>query len=210
MDSESIDAGSIPARGTKPTKGVLVLYIVVGLGNPGVKYEETRHNVGFKTIDILSGQENIDVSKKKFKAFIGEGNLGGEKIALLKPQTYMNLSGECVQAAIGWYKIPLSNLIIVYDDVDLPVGKIRIKARGSAGTHNGMRSIVDYVETEDFPRVRIGIGAPKVKEFELADYVLSRFASEEKLGIESGFKNAVEAVKIIIQSGIDVAMNKFN
>ncbi len=186
------------------------MYIIVGLGNPGGKYEDTRHNVGFKVIDILADQLNIDVSKKKFKALLGEGSVHGDRVVLIKPDTYMNLSGESVIQAINWHKIPLTNLIIIYDDIDLPVGKLRIRTRGRAGTHNGMRSVIQHIQTEDFPRVRIGIGKPPIKEFEIADYVLSRFLPDERPEIESSLKNAAEAVKVIIQEGIGAAMNRFN
>lgn len=186
------------------------MYLVVGLGNPGLQYEETRHNIGFKAIDILANQLGIDISKKKFKALIGEGKLNSEKIILLKPQTYMNLSGESIIEAIKWYKLPLSSLIIIYDDVDLPVGTIRIKSRGGPGTHNGMRSVVDYLDSEEFLRVRIGIGAPPFKEYDLVDYVLGKFQGNDKPEIEASLKNAAEAVKVIIQDGISTAMNKYN
>ena len=186
------------------------MYIVAGLGNPGSNYEHTRHNVGFKTIDILASQLAIEVSKKKFKALVGEGNLDGKKVVLLKPQTFMNLSGESIYEAINWYKIPLANLIIIYDDIDLPVGKLRIRAKGSAGTHNGMKSIVEYLDDEDFPRVRIGVGKPVLKDLNLANFVLSKFLEEEKPEIELSLRNSADAVKDIIQSGINVAMKKFN
>lgn len=186
------------------------MFVIVGLGNPGAKYEETRHNVGFKTIDILAKQLKVDLSKKKFKALVGEGNLCNQKVVLIKPQTYMNLSGESVYNAISWYKIPLSNLIIIYDDIDLPVGKLRIRRNGSAGTHNGMRSILDYIQSEEFPRIRIGVGAPPHKEFDLADYVLSRFTSEEKPQVDTSLHNAAEAAMLIVQNDIAAAMNRFN
>ncbi len=186
------------------------MYIVVGLGNPGTRYQETRHNVGFKTIDILSAQLNIDIIKKRFGGHTGEGSFEGSKIILLKPQTYMNLSGESVYEAASWYKIPLSRIILVYDDVDLPVGKIRVKPNGSAGTHNGMRSVVGCMQSENIPRVRIGIGAPGIREFDLGDYVLGRFSADEKPEMEKSLENAAEAVKVIIKDGIEAAMNRFN
>jgi PTH1 family peptidyl-tRNA hydrolase len=186
------------------------VYLVAGLGNPGLQYEETRHNVGFKTVDILAGQLNIDIAKKKFRTLIGEGIVNTEKVILIKPQTYMNLSGESIIEAIKWYKVPLSNLIIIYDDIDLPVGKIRIKSKGGPGTHNGMRSIVGYLGSEEFPRVRVGIGTPLIKEYALADYVLGRFSETEKPEILIGLKNAAEAVKMIIERDINISMNKYN
>lgn len=186
------------------------MYIIVGLGNPGKAYENTRHNVGFKTVDLLSNRLNINVSKKKFNALIGEGSIAGEKIVLLKPQTYMNLSGESVIQALKWYKINLSNLLIIYDDVDLEVGNIRIRAHGSAGTHNGMRSVIDYIDSEEFPRIRIGIGKPANPDYELADFVLSRFPQSEEENIKGSIDSAADAVVVLIQKGIDFAMNKYN
>ena len=188
----------------------IVLYIIVGLGNPGKKYENTRHNVGFTTVDLLADRLNTNVIKKKFDALIGEGSLAGEKIVIIKPQTYMNLSGESIIQALKWYKINLSNLLIIYDDVDLEVGTIRIRARGSAGTHNGMRSIVDFINSEDFPRIRVGIGMPPNPDYELANYVLSRFSQSEDEDIKTAIGNAADATYLIIQKGISCAMNKYN
>jgi PTH1 family peptidyl-tRNA hydrolase len=186
------------------------MYIIVGLGNLGLQYQETRHNVGFRVIDHLAKELNIDVSKKKYKGLIGEGTIQREKIALVKPQTYMNLSGECIIEALNWYKVPLSNLIIIYDDCDLSLGDIRIREKGSAGTHNGMRSIISYLQQEDFPRVRIGIGKPENPDYELADYVTGKFLPEEKPIIDTSIKNAAEAVKMIVEEGISMAMNQYN
>ncbi|MGE5473688.1 MAG: aminoacyl-tRNA hydrolase [Ignavibacteriales bacterium] len=186
------------------------MYIIVGLGNPGKTYENTRHNVGFKTVDLLADRFNIAVSKKKFNALIGEGNLAGEKIVLIKPQTYMNLSGESIFQILKWYKIDLSNLLIIYDDVDLETGSIRIRVKGSAGTHNGMRSIVDYIDSEDFPRIRIGIGKPPNPDYELADFVLSKFTQNEEEIIRKAVNDAADAAIAIIEKGISYAMNNYN
>ncbi|MGE5328757.1 MAG: aminoacyl-tRNA hydrolase [Deltaproteobacteria bacterium] len=186
------------------------MYIIVGLGNPGKVYENTRHNVGFKAVDLLEDRLNINVSKKKFNALIGEGSFAGEKVTLIKPQTYMNLSGETIIQALNWYKISLSNLLIIYDDVDLDVGNIRIRERGSAGTHNGMRSIVNCVGTEDFPRIRVGIGKPPNADYDLADYVLSKFSQGEDKDIKTAIENTADASLAIIQKGITFAMNKYN
>jgi len=185
------------------------MYIVIGLGNPGLRYENTKHNVGFDTIDLLAHKHKIKVSKLKFKALSGEGNIKDEKVLLVKPQTFMNLSGESVREIINWYKVPVSNIIIVYDDVDLPLGKIRIRSNGSAGTHNGMRSVIYQLESDDFPRVRIGISRPP-EDCDLADYVLSKFGVDERGLINQGIINAASAVFEVINSGVEAAMNSFN
>ncbi len=185
------------------------LFIVAGLGNPGRRYENTRHNVGFETIDFLSDKYKINVSKVKFKAVIGDGDIEGERVILVKPQTFMNLSGECVREIIEWYKIPLSNIIIIYDDIDLPLGKIRVRPGGSSGTHNGMRSIIYQLQDDRFPRVRVGIGRPP-EGWQLADFVLSKFNEEDRKKVNESIINASEAAASIIKNGVDAAMNKYN
>ncbi|WP_043582291.1 aminoacyl-tRNA hydrolase [Acetivibrio clariflavus] len=185
------------------------LSVVIGLGNPGPRYENTRHNVGFDTIDQLSKKHNIAVTKVKYKAVIGDGNIGGHRVLLVKPQTFMNLSGESVREIIEWYKVPVKNIIIIYDDIDLPVGKIRIRPKGSAGTHNGMRSVIYQIQSEDFPRIRIGIDKPP-QGWELADFVLSKFSADERKSVEEAIENAADAVEVILNSGIDKAMNRYN
>lgn len=182
--------------------------IIVGLGNPGKKYENTRHNIGFMTVDYLADQFNIKINKIKHKALIGEGIIGGEKILLVKPQTYMNLSGRSVREILEYYKIDINNLIVVYDDIDIDVGKIRIRKKGSAGTHNGMRSIIYDVQSDDFPRIRIGVGINR--QFDLADYVLSSFSKEEKPLIETAVRNAAKAIELSLGKSIDAAMNEYN
>lgn len=185
------------------------LFIIAGLGNPGTRYENTRHNVGFDAIDALAGKYGIKVSKLKHKALIGDGTIENEKVILVKPQTFMNLSGESIRDIVDWYKVPLKNTILIYDDIDLAPGKIRVRPKGSAGTHNGMRSILYHIQSEDFPRVRIGIGkAPE--GWQLADYVLSKFNEEDRKLVTEGIVNAAEAAATIIKSGIGTAMNKFN
>jgi peptidyl-tRNA hydrolase, PTH1 family len=185
------------------------LYLIIGLGNPGSKYENTRHNVGFDTIDYISGQFGIKVSKSKHKALIGDGNIHGEKVILVKPQTYMNLSGESVRELVEWYKVPMNNIILIYDDIDLAMGSIRVRPKGSSGTHNGMKSVIYQVQSDDFPRVRIGIGRPP-EGWDLADYVLSKFNSEDRKIINESVKGAAEAVAAIIKTGVETAMNKYN
>jgi len=184
------------------------MYIIAGLGNPGKGYEGTRHNVGFMVIDALSKKLGIEVSRLKFKSLMGEGHFKGEKVILLKPQTFMNLSGEALYDAVNFYKIPLENVIVVYDDKDLEVGKIRIRRKGSSGGHNGMNSIIYLLNSEDFPRVRIGIGKPE--DGDLVRHVLGRFSEEEKKVIDEAVERAAEAVIDIMENGIEHAMSRFN
>ena len=185
------------------------LIVVTGLGNPGRKYADTRHNVGFWVVELLALRHKIKMSKVKFKGLYGEGVISGKKVLLVMPQTYMNLSGESVRDIISWYKIPVGNIIIIYDDIDLPVGKIRVRPKGSAGTHNGMKSVIYQIMSDEFPRVRIGIDKPP-EGWDLADYVLSKFSKEEKDKISQAVVNAADAVEAIIGQGINQAMNKFN
>ena len=184
-------------------------YIVVGLGNPGNEYKLTRHNVGFCVIDALEKEYNINVSKPKFKAFIADIQLGDKKIIFAKPQTYMNSSGESVREICAWYKIPVENIIVVYDDIDIPWKKIRVRPHGSAGSHNGLKSVVNLLGSENFKRVRVGIGKPP-QNFDLVDYVLGKFNEEEQKDLVAIIDWAKEAVKCIISSDINNAMNKFN
>ena len=185
------------------------MYVVVGLGNPGKKYEGTRHNIGFDVLDYLSVKLDIPVNKIKHKALIGEGRMGTEKILLVKPQTYMNLSGESVMSILDYYNVPMENLIVVYDDIDTDPGKIRIRKKGSAGTHNGMRNIIFLSKDDNFPRVRIGIGRPNGGR-DLADYVIGRFSKEEAKAMIPVVKNAGDAIETMITDGVDLAMNRFN
>jgi PTH1 family peptidyl-tRNA hydrolase len=185
------------------------LFIIIGLGNPGRQYENTHHNVGFDTVDILSGKFGIKIAKLKHKALIGDGLIQGKRVLLVKPQTYMNLSGESVREVVEWYNIPLKNIIIIYDDVDLPLGRIRIRPKGSSGTHNGMKSIIYQLQSDEFPRIRIGIGKPP-KNWDMADYILSRFDAEERKIIGQSISKAAEAAVEIINSGIEKAMNMYN
>ncbi|GAA3656008.1 aminoacyl-tRNA hydrolase [Asaccharospora irregularis] len=185
------------------------MYIIVGLGNPGKQYENTRHNVGFNVIDILAKEYGISVTKIKHKALIGEGRVESEKVILVKPQTYMNLSGETLIDIYKYYKVDLSNIVVVYDDIDLDVGKIRIRKKGSGGTHNGMRSITKCLGSNEFPRVRVGVSKPTNGQ-DLADFVLSRFRKEESDDIAQGLEKAFRAVDSIIRDNIDISMNKYN
>ncbi|PNV60910.1 aminoacyl-tRNA hydrolase [Clostridium sp. chh4-2] len=185
------------------------MYIIVGLGNPTKEYERTRHNVGFQVIDVLADKINTEVSEKKNKALCGRGIIGGEKVILAKPQTFMNLSGESVRAISDYYKVDPEHIIIVYDDISLEPGQLRVRTKGSAGGHNGIKNIIAHLGTQVFPRVRVGIGE-KPKGMDLADYVLGRFPKEEAQVMEDAFKEAAEAVCLMITDGPDAAMNHFN
>lgn len=184
---------------------------IVGLGNPGEKYAHTRHNAGFDVIDILSQKLNIPVKKLKCHAVLGEGLLeNGQKLALIKPQTFMNLSGQCVVEALSWYKITPREMLLIVDDIDLPFGQVRIRGKGGPGTHNGLRHIVQCTGTGDFPRVRVGMGAPP-PEWDLADWVLGKFADEaaRKTAFDA-YMLAAEAALCWAEHGIDLTMNRYN
>lgn len=184
------------------------MFAIVGLGNPGARYDSTRHNIGFEVIDLLARNWHLKVNKIKHKALIGETLIGGERVLLVKPQTYMNLSGEALRSLVTFYKIPMEQVLVIYDDVDLSVGQVRIRMQGSSGTHNGMRSIVQQLQSENFPRIRIGIG--KSDRILLADYVLQRFSSSEIPVMEAAATKAAEAVECFISQGIQMAMNRYN
>jgi len=181
----------------------------MGLGNPGKKYENTRHNVGFDVIDKLADRMSISIDKIKHKALIGEGRIDSEKVILVKPQTYMNLSGETAVSISQFYKIDLDNFIVVYDDIDLDIGKLRIRKKGSAGSHNGMKSIIKCLGSQEFPRVRVGVSRPEPGR-DLADFVLSRVSKEKQADMDSAIDRAASTVEEIIKNGLDMAMNKYN
>ena len=186
------------------------MFIIVGLGNPTPEYEGTRHNVGFEVIDALARKYNIDVDTKKHRAYIGKGMIEGQKVILAKPQTYMNLSGESVRSLLDYYKVDEEQeLLVIYDDISLGVGQIRIRAKGSAGGHNGIKNIIAHLGTQEFPRIKVGVG-DKPPRMDLADYVLSRFSKEDREKMEQAFKDAAEAVEVMIAEGPDAAMNRFN
>lgn len=186
------------------------MYIIVGLGNPGKEYAHTRHNVGFDTIDELASKWNIDVSTKKHKALIGKGMIEGEKVILAKPQTYMNLSGESVRELLDFYKIDeTSELIIIYDDISLNPGQLRIRPKGSAGGHNGIKSIISHLGGQEFLRIKVGVGE-KPKGYDLADYVLGHFSKEDKEVMEQAQKRAAQAAAMLVSGDIEAAMNEFN
>ncbi len=186
------------------------MYLVAGLGNPGKQYEMTRHNIGFEVLDYISKEYNIKINKIKHKGLLGEGVIQGEKILFLKPQTYMNLSGESVREAASFYKIPVENIIIIYDDISLPTGSVRIRKKGSAGGHNGIKSIIYQLGSDDFPRIKLGVGAPRHADYDLKDYVLGHFAKEEADDIISAVKSAPDIITSTRRDGCDKAASKYN
>ncbi|MCL2352783.1 MAG: aminoacyl-tRNA hydrolase [Firmicutes bacterium] len=183
--------------------------IIAGLGNPEKEYKNTRHNTGFEVVNKLACDHGVPINRAKFRAFAGEGFIGGKKVLLLKPQTYMNLSGECVRDVLAWYRLTPGELVVVYDDCALPVGDVRVRKQGGAGGHNGMKNILYHLGTDEFARVRVGIGE-KPERLVLADYVLSQFRKDELDGWIAGVTKAAEAVEDILSQGADFAMNKFN
>lgn len=185
------------------------MYIIVGLGNPEPEYARTRHNMGFDVINILAKKNNIELNRSKFNSIYGTGIIENEKVILIKPQTYMNNSGEAVVEWLKFYKENLNNVLVIYDDMDTDIGKIRIRAKGGAGSHNGMKSMVKELNSEDFPRIRIGIGRP-VDEFDRINYVIGNISVEEYIRLQEGANLGAEAVEYWIKNGIDNTMNKFN
>ncbi|HHU73655.1 MAG TPA: aminoacyl-tRNA hydrolase [Clostridiales bacterium] len=183
--------------------------IIVGLGNPTLKYQATRHNIGWDAITRLSDDYNIPMNIKAHKAICGTGFIEGEKVILAQPITYMNLSGESVRQLVDFFKVSSEDVIIIYDDISLEVGQLRIRKKGSAGGHNGIKSIIQHLGTDEFPRIKIGVG-DKPGDWDLADYVLSRFNKEEQPIIREALKDASDACKMIISSGIEAAMNQYN
>ncbi len=186
------------------------MYLIAGLGNPGNRFAGTRHNVGFEAVDYLAALYRVNVTRLKHKALIGEGMIQGYKVVLIKPQTYMNLSGESIREIKNWYKIDNEHIIVIYDDVSLDIGRIRIRPKGSAGGNNGIKSIIYQLNSDVFPRIKIGIGQPVHPEYDLADFVISKFDEKEKKYIIEAVKKAADAVPIIMQAGICEAMNRFN
>lgn len=186
------------------------MFIIVGLGNPTTEYAGTRHNVGFDVIDLVADKYNISMTERKHRAFCGKGIIAGQKVILAKPQTYMNLSGESVRSLLDYYKIDAeSELLVIYDDISLDVGQLRIRKKGSAGGHNGIKNIIQHLGTSVFPRIKVGVGE-KPKDYDLVDYVLGHFSKGEKEIMLDGYRRAVEAIEMIVQDEMDAAMNEFN
>lgn len=185
------------------------MYLIVGLGNPEEEYSDTRHNMGFDTINHLAEKYHISMKKKKFDAIYGEGMINGKKVILIKPQTYMNLSGKSVKQWMHFYQVDFSELLVIYDDMDIEKGQVKVRKKGGPGTHNGMRSVVQEIQSEEFARIRVGIGKPERKE-EMIAYVIGKIGAEEKKVLRETTQNAAEAIDVILLKGIDMAMNEFN
>ena len=186
------------------------MYLIAGLGNPDKKYEATRHNIGFETIDLLAHKTGIKLNKIKHKAVFGDGIIAGEKVIVAKPQTYMNLSGESIRDIVNFYKIPVENVIVICDDINLETGRIRIRPKGSDGGHNGLKSIIYQLANDGFIRIRMGVGAPKHEDYNLADYVLGKVSKEEIELLTPVAEKVTQAVELIIKEDVSRAMNKFN
>ncbi|MFI3253317.1 MAG: aminoacyl-tRNA hydrolase [Eubacteriales bacterium] len=185
-----------------------ISWLLVCLGNPGEKYHNTRHNIGFMVADYLAEQQNVPLRKIKFQSTIGELKFGEERVLLLKPQTFMNLSGEAVIAASGFYKIPPERILVVSDEVAFAIGRLKISAKGSAGGHNGLKNIISHLGTENFPRIRIGVGEKPHADYDMADWVLGKFAPEDK--IEEVVKKSADAIEVCFTQGFDSAMAQFH
>ena len=187
-----------------------VSWLIVFLGNPGPRYEMTRHNAGFMAADAMAKEKNLSINKARFKALTATCEIGGESVLLMKPQTFMNLSGEAVSQAARFYKIPPEHVIVVSDEISLPIGKLRIRTKGSAGGHNGLKDIIAKLGTDAFPRIRIGVGAPPHPDYDMADWVLSTFKNQDAEDMLAAAARAAEAVQCYITQGADRAMNRFN
>lgn len=185
-------------------------YMLVGLGNPGTKYENTRHNAGFICLDVVAEKYGVKINKLKFKSLMGEGRIEGKRCLFLKPQTFMNLSGEAVRDAASFYKIPPEKIIVIFDDISLDPGKLRIRRKGSDGGHNGMKNIIYHLNSNEFPRIKVGVGAKPNPEYDLADWVLSRFSQSEAKEMKKAAENVVGAVEIMVTGDIDKAMSRYN
>ena len=201
--------GSVPMF-FKRSGGSGIQWLVVGLGNPGAKYESTRHNMGFLVVDKLAQNEKLKFNKLRFKAWTATWEVGGEKVLLMKPQTYMNLSGEAVGQVARFYKIPADHVLVISDDIALPAGKLRIRAGGSAGGHNGLKNIIQHLGTDRFPRIKVGVGSPQQAEHDIADWVTGKPMGEDQKVIIEALDKAVAAIPVLIGQGVDRAMNRFN
>ena len=194
----------------KETENVNVTHIVVGLGNPGEKYQKTRHNVGFVAMDYISEKLNIKITKAKYKALVCDANFGGKRVLFMKPQTFMNNSGEAVKEAADFYKIPVENIIVIYDDISLQPGKMRIRLKGSDGGHNGIKSIIAHLSSNEFPRIKIGVGAKPSPDYDLADWVLGVMPKEDAESTKKVIENTFDSVELMLQGNVNKAMEKYN
>ena len=184
--------------------------MIVGLGNPGREYEKTRHNVGFRVTDLLAQQLKTKIDRLKFKALTRQVNIGGKKVLLVQPQTYMNVSGAAVSALATFYKIKPERILVIFDDISLPVGRIRVRRDGSAGGHNGIKSIIQSLGTDQFPRVKVGVGGKPHPEYDLADWVLSKFSAQEEKDLAPAMANAAEAALLVLDQGVEKAASAYN
>ncbi len=187
-----------------------ITWLVAGLGNPDRKYQNTRHNAGFIAIDEVARQLGVSIDRKKFDALVADVSLAGQRVLLMKPQTYMNLSGVSIEKAASFYKIPPEQVLVIFDDISLEPGKIRIRRKGSHGGHNGIRSIIDYLQSDNFPRVKLGVGERPNPNFDLADWVLSVFTQEERKALDDAASHCKEIAELTIQGNIEQAMNLYN
>ncbi len=194
-----------PAAPTGPVE-----FLIVGLGNPGREYENTRHNVGFLAVDTLAGQLGVKIDRLKFKSLCGDAMIGGHRVLLMKPSTFMNLSGQAVQEAMRFHKIPIEHLVVLSDDVSLDVGRLRIRRKGSDGGHNGLKNIIYLTGQDTFPRIKIGVGKKPHPDYDLAAWVLGKLRAEDSELLDKTFDNAAQAVKLIVEGQIDLAMNRYN
>ena len=185
-------------------------FLVVGLGNPGNKYTLTRHNAGFLCLDMLSDKLNFRIDRLKFKSLISDTTINGHRCIVMKPQTFMNNSGEAVRECASFYKIPTENVVVIYDDISLDVGELRIRRKGTDGGHNGIKSIIYHLNSDQFPRIKVGCGKKPLPDYDLADWVLSEFKKDEQKALEPALENACKALELLLDNQIDKAMNQFN
>ena len=198
-----IEKKSTPAQGS-------VTWLIVGLGNPGTKYEGTRHNVGFEALECVARDAHVQIRDLKFKAICAQATVGGARVLLLKPQTFMNLSGEAVRDAAAFYKVAPEHIIVLFDDVSLDCGRLRVRRKGSDGGHNGIKNIIYHLQSDAFPRVKIGVGAPPHKEYAMADWVLGKPQGDDVERLHQAQERAAKAVSCMIEQGVDAAMNQYN
>lgn len=185
-------------------------YLIVGLGNPGTKYAQTRHNVGFRALDVLAKDAGAKIDRAKYQSLTCQCTIAGKRVLLMQPQTYMNNSGEAVRQAAQFFKIPPENILVIFDDIDMDVGRLRIRKNGSAGGHNGIKSIIACLGTQEFPRIKIGVGAKPHPDYDLADWVLSKFSAQEQKSLTPAIENAADAALVILRDGLEKAASRYN